>query len=114
MPVFFPQEHRENAVYTDGGIREVAGLARAIERGANDIVVIPTFRVNGWPGLEPRYRPGRFEDILEVGLRSVAELVFDEVLGGDVHGIVREQRALHRETGREYPDSRGRPDARDE
>ena len=36
-----------------------------------------------------------------MGLRFVAELVFDEVLGGDVHGIVREQRALHRETGRE-------------
>jgi NTE family protein len=101
IPVAFTPQQSGKAVYTDSGIRELAGLKRALELGATDIVVVPAAPVQGWIGREPRGGERRYQDVVAVAQRALTDLAFDEILSNDLQTMIDEQRLKNRYLGKD-------------
>ena len=77
FPVMFEPVYKGDAVYTDGGVREVAPLRKAIEMGATEIVVITPDPENPAPDTRSRWTS------IDVAVRSLG-LMMDEILDNDL------------------------------
>lgn len=83
MPVIFPPVRMNGSIYTDGGVREISGVAHAILRGATDIVVIPTSPTDDVE--EPVWsEPARVHGMLRVFFRGVFDAAFAEIGQQDI------------------------------
>lgn len=100
MPGVFETIRMGDKVFTDGGVKEVAGLAQAILLGANDIVVIPTYKPGGWP-YQPRLNETRYNALESILGRTLTELVFDEMLSNDIFKTIDKQTLLNYYKGEE-------------
>lgn len=87
MPGVFESMKIGTKVYTDGGVKDVAGLAKALSSGATDIVVIPTYPRGGWVH-QPRLNANRYGTLEAVLGRALTELVFDEMLATDLSASI--------------------------
>lgn len=100
MPGIFETIRLGDKVFTDGGVKEVAGLAQAILLGATDIVVIPTYKPGGW-NYQPRLNETRYNALESILGRTVTELVFDEMLANDIFKTIDKQTLLNYYKGEE-------------
>lgn len=94
IPLFYQAQRTADAVYVDGGVREVAGLDQALRLGATDIVVIPTYAQHGYHHA-PRRRE-RYRDLLGLASRAILDVTFDEILRTDLGAAIARQTVLNR------------------
>lgn len=82
FPVMFEPVYAHGRIYTDGGVREVAPLRKAIELGATKILVVTPDTAN--PAEDRR----RKWTSIDVAIRSLG-LMMDEILDNDLDQISR-------------------------
>lgn len=79
FPIAFPPEETQNALFTDGGVMDIAPLSSVIEAGADEIVVVTTENPYG----VNRIKKSSIKNVVGVASR-VIELMTHEVLKNDI------------------------------
>ena len=92
-PAFFPPVNLEGETYIDGGIRELVPVDVAFRCGADLVYAISCSALESSPtevtvpGLVPYKHTGGFNNLLNIAMRSLAELTLDEIGSDDVRGF---------------------------
>lgn len=98
MPIFMPSIPIGDNLYNDGGLIDSAPLNKAIEEGADEIVVIGTL---------PKIMDidaGNMRELKQLAER-VMEIVVWNTLNNDIQGVIRANQRVH-ETAVNHPNKR--------